>query len=153
MPVDRTAQHGRSLLQESYAAAKLGQFAHNPCSPKSGLMNQPSSHAKAAKNGPPGKSSTEALHVPEKIVPEASRNTASTSSSPLPAQDIAAAPDMDNAESSLQEFLTAVYTYGPLITELSTEVKSMKEGLLHIRQDMQKTRERATALEGKGELH
>lgn len=73
----------------------------------------------------------------------------STPASPLSDTDMANTSDMGNTEPSLQDILTAVHSYGSSITELSAEVKSMKEGLLHIRQDMQKIRERATALEGR----
>lgn len=153
---DGTAQHGGSPLQQrtgrdSYAsaAAKLGQYAHEASGVKSTQQTLLACTAKTAKNGPPVKTPNTAQHVPEKMAPAASRNAVSNPPSPLPAQVTADPTDVENREPSLQDILTAVHAYGSSITDLSTEVKGMKEGLLHIRQDMQKIRERATALEGR----
>lgn len=54
----------------------------------------------------------------------------------LPPHDSAVPYDMENKEPTLQEILNAVHTYGSSLTELSAEVKAIKEGILHIRHDM-----------------
>lgn len=154
-PAGGAAQHGGPPLQQrggkgSYAAAaaKLGQYAHDS-SAKTGHYLQSSSAGNSAKHGSPEKSTPAKQHVPDKMAPAAQGDTVSTPSSPIATSDLARHSDMDSSEPSLQDILTAVHSYGSSITELSADIKSVKEGLLHIRQDMQKLRERTTALEGR----
>lgn len=60
---------------------------------------------------------------------------------PSPLHETTSFPDTEHMEPTLQDILTAVQTFDSSIANLSTEVKSMKEDLLHIRHDMQKIRE------------
>lgn len=126
------------------AAARLERYAHDTGTHKT---TQPhTSHAKAAAKSVPQQT---AQHGIEKMAPGAAEHTVRNPPSPPPSSEAAKAPDTEHSEPSLHDILTAVHTYGSSLTELSIEVKSMKEGILHIRQDMQKIRERATALEGR----